>query len=364
MTLARRFAALPTPFAMHRGGSLPQGRIAYETWGRLNATRDNAVLLFTGLSPSAHAASSPEDPSAGWWEDILGPGKAIDTERWFVVCINSLGSCFGSTGPATPRPDGGEPWRLDFPELAVEDIARAGRETMRSLGIERIGAVAGASLGGMVALAFAALFPGVARRLISISGTAAASPLAIALRAVQREAVLRDPLWLAGQYDPERPPRTGLELARKVGTITYRSPLEWNERFGRQTLSGPPRDPQPFAAEFAIEGYLQAQATRFADSFDANCYLYLSRAMDRFDLSDHGTSLADIFRRAALQAALIIGVETDMLFPIGEQAVLADALRSGGVDTHFSALNCREGHDAFLVDTWKFSAVIAPFLNR
>lgn len=366
MTAARRFAALPSPFVMHRGGSLPQGRVAYETWGRLSSARDNALLLFTGLSPSAHAASSAEDTSEGWWEGIVGPGKAVDTNRWYVICVNSLGSCFGSSGPASTKPDSEQRWRLDFPELSIEDIARAGYEAMRSLGVERPAVVAGASLGGMAVLAFVALFPGCARRLISISGTAAASPLAIALRSVQREAILRDPQWLNGQYPEDQPPRHGMGIARKLGTITYRSPLEWNERFGRRPLMRE-RDryaTSDFAAEFAIEGYLDAQASKFASSFDANCYLYLSRAMDRFDLGSHGGSLADIFRRSALHDALIIGVETDMLFPIGEQAMLADALTEAGVTTHFKPLVCREGHDAFLVDIPQFSAAIGPFLAR
>jgi homoserine O-acetyltransferase len=352
---------------MYRGAALPGASIAYETWGSLNPTRDNAVLLFTGLSPSAHAASSPEDPREGWWESMLGPGRAIDTERWFVVCINSLGSCFGSSGPASLKPGSKQSWRLDFPELSVEDIARGGFETLRTLGVQRPAAVVGASLGGMAVLAFVALFPGCARRMICISGTAAASPLAIALRAVQREAILRDPQWQAGQYLPDKPPRNGMGLARKLGTITYRSPLEWNERFGRAPLtrdvlrSVPPT--AAFAPEFAIEGYLEAQAEKFASSFDANCYLYLSRAMDRFDVTAHANSLHEVFARAKLEAALVIGVTTDMLFPIGEQARIAEALRTAGVLTDFAPLQCREGHDAFLIDTAQFAPPVQHFLQ-
>ena len=367
MTDARRFAALPTPFTMQRGGTLPQGRVAFETWGTLNAAKDNTLLLFTGLSPSAHAASSALDSAEGWWEDMVGPAKALDTNRWFVVCINSLGSCFGSSGPASPKPGGEQPWRLEFPELSVEDIARAGYETLRTLGITRPAVVAGASLGGMVVLAFVGLYPGCAHRLVSISGTAAASPSAIALRSVQREAILRDPQWRGGNYPTDQPPRSGMSLARKLGTITYRSPMEWNERFGRSPLAAEFSErvaiAPEFAAEFAIEGYLEAQAVKFASSFDANCYLYLSRAMDRFDLAQHGPSVEETFRRAKLQDALIVGVETDMLFPIGEQRLLADALRAAGVPTTFQPLQCREGHDAFLVDIAQFSAVIAPFLR-
>lgn len=359
---ARQYASLSTPFPMQRGGSLREARVAFETWGTLNDARDNGMLLFTGLSPSAHAASSPADPSPGWWETMVGPGLALDSNRWFIVCVNSLGSCFGSTGPASAKPGTSDTWRLDFPDLAVEDIARAGHEAVRSLGVTRLAAVVGASLGGMAVLAFVALFPGVARRVISISGTAAASPLAIALRSVQREAILRDPHWRSGNYRPDSPPHNGMRVARKLGTITYRSALEWNERFGRQPIANDMPAGGPFDPEFAIEGYLDAQAGKFASSFDANCYLYLSRAMDRFDLSRHGASLREIFERARLEAALVIGVESDLLFPLGEQARVASALREAGVKTEFAPLVCREGHDAFLVDTARFAVPIREFL--
>src|SRR5579871_1129568 len=230
---ARRYASLPDPFPMWRGGALHGARIAYETWGKLNAARDNALLIFTGLSPSAHAAASPEDPGEGWWEGMIGPGLAIDTRRFFVICVNSLGSCFGSTGPASINPATGTAYRLSFPDLSVEDIARAGHEVLRSLGVERADTVLGPSLGGMVVLAFAAQFPGSARRMVSISGTAAASPFAIALRSIQREAILRDPDWSGGAYTDEKPPATGMRIARMLGMMTYRSATEWRERFGR-----------------------------------------------------------------------------------------------------------------------------------
>ena len=200
---------------MWRGGALHGASIAYETWGTLNAARDNALLLFTGLSPSAHAASSPEDPSEGWWQRMVGPGLAVDTDQFFVICINSLGSCFGSTGPASIDPATGKSYRLTFPDLSVEDIARAGHETVRSLGIERLDTVMGPSLGGMVVLAYAAQFPRAARRLVSISGTPAASPFAIALRSIQREAITSDPDWKQGQYTADKPPRNGQRRWRR-----------------------------------------------------------------------------------------------------------------------------------------------------
>ena len=355
--------ALPDPFPMYRGGALHGARIAYESWGQLNAARDNAIVLFTGLSPSAHAAATEADPSPGWWQRMIGPQLAIDTRRYFVMCINSLGSCFGSTGPASIDPATGERFRLNFPEVAVEDIARGGYEAMRALGIERAAVVMGASLGGTVVTAFAALFPQGARRLISISGSAAASPFAIALRSVQREAILRDPDWLGGNYAPEHPPRNGMRLARKLGTITYRSATEWRQRFGRQPIAGNALRASPFAPRFAVEGYLESQAERFTRIFDPNCYLYLSRAMDRFDLAEHGGSYRAALAGSALESALVLGVESDMLYPIHEQAAIAEALEQSGINTRFQRLPSLEGHDAFLVDIARFDAAIRAYLG-
>ncbi|TLY74897.1 MAG: homoserine O-acetyltransferase [Gammaproteobacteria bacterium] len=359
---ARQYASLPDPFPMWRGGMLHGARIAYETWGALNAARDNALLLFTGLSPPAHAASSPADPSDGWWQGMVGPRLAIDTERFFVICVNSLGSCFGSSGPASIDPATGKPYRLKFPDLSVEDIARAGFETVRSLGIERLDTVMGPSLGGMVVLAYAAQFPGAARRLVCISGTAAAAPFAIALRSIQREAITHDPDWAGGDYSAERPPLTGQRLARKLGTVTYRSAAEWQQRFGRAPIRDDMKSGDPFASEFAVQGYLEALAQRFVSAFDANCYLYISRSMDRFDLGVHGEAVS-VFRRAALSSALVIGVQSDLLFSLTEQQAVASSLAAAGVATRFAPLPCIEGHDAFLVDLDTFGREIGAFLR-
>ncbi|MGH8318824.1 MAG: homoserine O-acetyltransferase MetX [Steroidobacteraceae bacterium] len=359
---ARRYARLPDPFPMWRGGVLHGAEIAYETWGRLNAARDNALLLFTGLSPSAHAASSPQDPREGWWQRMLGPGLGIDTDRFFVVCVNSLGSCFGSTGPASIDPATGRPYRLSFPDLSVEDIARAGYEVASSLGIRRVDTIMGPSLGGMVVLAHAALFPGAARRLVSISGTLAAAPFSIALRSIQREAITGDPDWRDGNYATDRPPRTGMSLARKLGTVTYRSAEEWQQRFDRQPVRADLKSHEPFTAEFAVEGYLESQARRWVDAFDANCYLFLSRAMDRFDLGAHGEPV-EMLGKSGLEQALVIGVEADLLFSIAEQRAVAQTLETGGAVTRFAPLKCIEGHDSFLIDIERFGREIRAFLG-
>jgi homoserine O-acetyltransferase len=347
-------APLPDPFRLHRGGELPGGVIAYEAWGELNAARDNAVLLFTGLSPSAHAASSIQDSRPGWWELLIAAGGALDTNRYFIICVNSLGSCFGSTGPASIDPRTGCRYGKHFPELTVEDVARGGHAVLEHLGLRQVHAVLGPSLGGMTVLAFIALFPQAAKHLLSISGTAAASPYAIALRSLQREAVTLDAAWRDGDYLPESPPRAGLALARKIGTITYRSARELQQRFART--------PSAAGHDFAVQDYLAQQARKFVEAFDANCYLRLSRAMDLFDLTQHGDP-AMLFRRSSLQSALVIGVELDQLFSIEEQARIADALQAGGVTTTFARLDSLAGHDAFLVDFTSFAATIRRWFD-
>lgn len=360
----RRCVSLPDPFRLWRGGQLHGAQIEYECWGALNEARDNAVLLFTGLSPSAHAKSSEEQPAEGWWERMIGPDHAIDTNRFFLICVNSLGSCFGSTGPRSIDPATGAPYRLNFPELALEDIARGGYEVIQSLGIEQLCAVIGPSMGGMVVLAFASQFPRAARGLVSISGATTASAFAIALRSIQREAVCGDVDWRNGQYDFDRPPLAGLRLARKLGTVTYRSSAELCDRFGRARIKPSMRRSVPFAPEFSVEGYLEAQAERFARTFDANCYLYLSRAMDRFDLAEHGGGIAQVgLYGAALERALVIGVESDMLFTVGEQFAVAEILRSAGTRTRFVPLQCAQGHDSFLVEIEQFGTEIREFLD-
>jgi homoserine O-acetyltransferase len=363
---ARRFAWLPAPLRLYRGGVIEQPVVAYECWGQLNAARDNVVLVFTGLSPSAHAASSPADPKPGWWESMIGDGRPIDTRRFFVVCVNSLGSPFGSSGPASVDPRSGRAYGISFPEISVEDIAASAREALRTLGIERVAVVIGPSLGGMTVLAYCAQFPGEVDSLVTISGAASANPFTIALRSLQREMVRSDPAWRGGNYEPGRGPRLGLRLARKLGTITYRSAAEWDQRFGRRRVQETAGMPGDFRPQFEVESYLEHQAKRFADQFDANAYLYLSRAMDQFDLADHGGgSLPAAFAKFRLRRALVLGVETDMLFPVEQQRDIAEHLRAAGTPAvEFHAFPSLQGHDAFLVDLARFEPAIGQFLRE
>jgi len=359
-----RWLNLPSPFAMKRGGALHGARIAFETWGKLSAARDNAILLLTGLSPDAHAAHHLDNPAPGWWEAMLGPGQSIDTNRWHVICVNSLGSCKGSTGPASIHPATGEPYRLDFPELSIEDIANAAAHVVRALGIEQLACVIGNSMGGMTALALLARHPGIARAHINIAGAARALPFSIAIRSLQREAIRLDPNWNQGHYDDACYPESGMRMARKLGVISYRSALEWDGRFGRVRLDSDRRDDEdPFGLEFEVESYLEAHARRFVRRFDPNSYLYLSRAMDWFDLGEcTGGCIETGLAQLQVQTSLVIGVHTDILFPLAQQQQMADGLRAGNGAVQLLALPSPQGHDAFLVDIERFGPALTGFL--
>mgnify|MGYP002737275883 FL=1 len=359
-----RFIDLPDPFPMKRGGQLRGARVAYETWGTLDADAGNAVLILPGLSPNAHAAANAANPEPGWWEEMVGPGKPIDTDRWFVICVNPLGSCKGSTGPASPHPDDGQPWRLRFPDLSIEDIADSAVPVVRALGVEQLACVVGNSMGGMSALALLQRHPGIARSHVNISGAAQALPFSIAIRSLQREAIRLDPAWNWGDYDDERYPEAGMRMARKLGVITYRSALEWDGRFGRVRLDSDRRDDEdPFGMEFEVESYLEAHARKFVRRFDPNCYLYLGRSMDWYDIGDcAGGDTEAGLASIRVAKALAIGVHTDILFPIQQQRQIADGLRAGGAQTRFVPLESPQGHDAFLVDFERFGPVVRGFL--
>lgn len=359
-----RFHALSSPFPMKRGGSLQGARVAYETWGTLAADAGNAILIVTGLSPDAHAASHADNPAVGWWEPMLGPGKPIDTDRWFVICVNSLGSCKGSTGPASINPGTGQPYRLGFPELSIEDVANAAAEVVKALGITQLACLIGNSMGGMTALAVLLQHPGIARTHINISGSAQALPFSIAIRSLQREAIRLDPAWNNGDYDDAHYPESGMRMARKLGVITYRSALEWDGRFGRVRLDSEQTDDDPFGLEFQVESYLEGHARRFVRRFDPNCYLYLGRSMDWFDLAEYGNGdVAAGLANIRVERALAIGANTDILFPVEQQQQIADGLRAGGAQTRFIGMDSPQGHDAFLVDYDRFGPAVSQFLQ-
>jgi homoserine O-acetyltransferase len=366
VTAATRYATLigdygTSDFVLRRGGRLPEVTIAYESWGELSVNNDNVILLFTGLSASAHAASSAANPDPGWWEFMIGPGKAVDTNRFYVICVNVLGGCFGSTGPASINPKTGKPYGGDFPELTVEDMAKSGHHLMHELGIDHLHAVVGPSMGGMVALAYALQYPGEFDYLISISAATRALPFTIAMRSLQREIIRCDPKWNNGFYDPDDEPASGMLLARKLGLVSYRAAEEWHQRFDRARVKKERREGKPFEIEFEVESYLDYNARKFVGNFDANSYLYLSRAMDWFDVADHGGSVNAGLARIHVKKALIIGVTTDILFPIEQQKEIAEGLIKAGRNVEFVSIESINGHDAFLVDRDHFSPIISDF---
>ncbi len=363
MSDARKHVTLDGTFHMHRSGIIESPTLAYETWGELNAAKDNGILLFSGLSPSAHASSSAEDQSVGWWEDMIGSGLPLDTDRYFVICVNSLGSCFGSTGPASIDPVTGELYRLNFPVLSLEDVAESAWRVVQSLGIDVLDSVVGCSMGGMTGLALCARHPGSARSFISISSATRSLPFSIAVRSLQREMIRTDEKWQGGSYAIDDGPISGQRLARKLGMITYRSPEEWKQRFGRERTTDAHRPDDPFQIEFSVESYLEHHAQKFTGQFDPNCYLYLSHASDLFDLAEHGGSLENGFRRMNLERVMVIGVTTDILFPLEQQRELAEGFTAAGIDTELVELDCIRGHDSFLVDMDAFRPVICDFFE-
>lgn len=359
---ATQYLRLTAEFPMHRGGVLHDATLAYETWGELTAARDNAVLVCTGLSPSAHAASSALNSARGWWEDMIGPGRAIDTDRFFVVCVNSLGSCFGSTGPASINPASGDPYRTDFPVLSLEDIAEGCLRVLASLGVERLHTIVGPSMGGMTALALQLKQPEIADRFLALSTVCRAPPFSIALRSLQREIVRRDPQWAGGNYESPGP-LSGMRLARKLGMISYRSAVEWRDRFGRERVAASGEGADPFGIDFEVESYLEHHAMAFSGEFDANAYLYLSRAMDLFDVADYGGSVSAALSKIRTPTSLVIGVPTDILFPFEAQEELARGLDGHGRRCELIRIDSPLGHDAFLADMDRFRPVVADFFT-
>jgi homoserine O-acetyltransferase len=278
-------------FHFKHGGYIPRLDLAYETWGELNDQRSNAILLFTGISASSHACSTQSNSSKGWWEEFIGPGRALDTNKFFVVCANVLGGCYGSSGPSSTNPTTGERYAMTFPLVSIEDMIRAQFLLLDDLGVSRLHASVGASLGGMQSIMSAALYPDRVGRVISISSCLQTHPSSIAMRYVQRQILMGDPDWKDGQYYDISFPRMGMQHARVVGMIAYRSGPEWEQRFGhkRRDMDSPP----DFCQDFEIEYYLDKQGERFCEAYDPNSLLYISKAMDLFDMSDGYSSLEE-----------------------------------------------------------------------
>ncbi len=351
------------PFVCDWGGVLPELSLAWESWGELSPGADNAVLLHTGLSASSHARSQERNPNPGWWEEMVGPGLAIDTDRYFVLCTNLIGGCYGSTGPSSTDPATGNPYATDFPILTVQDMVRAQLLLLDHLGIQCLHASVGASLGGMQSLMLAALAPDRVQRLVSISAAACSHPQSIAMRFVQRQAVMADPDWNAGRYYGRSFPHRGLRVAREMGTLTYRSGPEWMERFGRRRSA----DEVPTLDEdFQVESYLAYQGDKFCLQYDPNSYLYISKAMDLFDITAADTSSqgAPCAQISDIKApALVIGVKSDILFPVWQQRELAGLLEAEALAVTYLELDSPYGHDTFLIEVEQVGAALGAHLS-
>ena len=346
------------------GAVLGPVTLAYETYGTLNAKKDNAILICHALSGDAHVAAHPEVPEQkpGWWEAAVGPGKAFDTDRYFVVCSNVIGSCYGSTGPASVDPRTGRPYGLSFPIVTVADMVEAQRLLVDALGIDRLLAVAGGSLGGMQALQWSVAYPERVRSAFVLAATASSSAQSIALNELARQAIYADANWDRGSYYGRIPPHAGLALARMVGHVTYLSEASMKAKFGRRLRH---REDYGFgfAPEFQIETYLQHQGHRFTERFDANSLLYVTKAIDYFDLAYGRTSLAEAFRGVAARF-LVVSFSSDWLYPPAQSQELVRALLQNDVEATYVEVRSDYGHDAFLLEIERLTGLMQDFLAQ
>ncbi|KAK1963159.1 homoserine O-acetyltransferase [Colletotrichum sublineola] len=412
------------PLLLDWGGVLPEFDIAYESWGKMNADKSNVILLHTGLSASSHAHSTESNPKPGWWEKFIGPGLALDTDKYHVICTNVIGGCYGSTGPSSIDPADGQRYATRFPILTMEDMVRAQFRLLDGLGVDKLYASVGSSMGGMQSLAAGVLFPNRVGRIVSISGCARSHPYSIAMRHTQRQVLMMDPSWNRGFYYGRVPPHAGMKLAREIATVTYRSGPEWEQRFGRRRAD--PSKPPALCPDFLIETYLDHAGEKFCLTYDPNSLLYVSKAMDLFDLgreNQMATNARRAEREKLMQSgvtptrndaacsltlpekpyeeqpesnagasdqtiemssrppedliaglaplrdtpALVIGVASDILFPAWQQREVAQALKLAGNRNvaHFELSEEMSffGHDTFLLDLKNIGGSLKNFLE-
>lgn len=358
-----RFGA-DMPLKLDSGKILSPFQVAYQTYGELNAARSNAVLICHALTGDQHVASdNPVTGKPGWWDVLIGPGKVIDTNRFFVICSNVIGGCLGSTGPATINPETGRPWGLDLPVVTIGDMVRAQVMLVDHLGIDRLFSVIGGSMGGMQVLQWASSYPERVHTALPIATGARHSSQNIAFHEVGRQAVMADPDWCGGRYiEAGKRPQKGLAVARMAAHITYLSEAALHRKFGRN-LQDRAALTFGFDADFQIESYLRHQGMSFVDRFDANSYLYMTRAMDYFDLAaDHGGRLADAFRATSTRFCLV-SFTSDWLFPTEESRSIVHALNAAGASVSFVEIETDRGHDAFLLDEPELFGAIDGFLR-
>ncbi len=358
---------LSAPFTFHNGSRLPGITIRYETYGRLNDSHSNAILICHALSGDHHCAGvhGVTDRKVGWWNHFIGPGKAVDTREYFVICTNCIGGCQGSTGPSSINPETGRPYGLSFPRVTIEDMVKAQAQLMDYLGIDKLHAVIGGSMGGMQVLEWAVQFPDRVDRIVPMATTACQSAQAIAFDEVGRQAIITDPKWRGGSYLPDEGPDVGLAVARMMAHITYLSDEGMAQKFGRsrRASEGGGANQDPFDVEFEVESYLRYQGQSFVNRFDANTYLYFTRALNLFDLPgrDSDRRLDRVFEIVKARS-LIIGFKSDWLFPPSQNRDIVHALTQAGKQASYAELEMEMGHDSFLLHAPELYDLVRGFL--
>ena len=355
------FAQPPHEIALENGERLGPVTLAYETYGKLNEDKSNAVLILHALSGDAHAAGFHKgDENPGWWDNMIGPGKAFDTDKYFIVCSNVVGGCKGSTGPSSINPKTSEPYGLAFPVITVRDMANAQKYLIDHLGIKRLLAVAGGSMGGMQVLEWMISYPERMCSAIPIATTIKHSPQQIAFNEVGRQAIMADPNWNGGDYYGGSLPASGLAVARMIGHITYMSDESMAEKFGRRLKGNKPDF--KFNADFEVEGYLHYRGNNFVKRFDANSYLYVTKAIDYFDAS-RSRKLGEIFKGIDVRI-LVIAFKSDWLYPAYQSQAIVKACKLAGIDVTYCEVDSTYGHDAFLLETEEETHLIKHFLEK
>jgi homoserine O-acetyltransferase/O-succinyltransferase len=364
MIVKTQYATFENELRLQSGTRLGSITLAYETYGKLNADKSNAIMILHALSGDAHVAGkhTANDPKPGWWDEAVGPGKTFDTSKYFVICSNVIGGCRGSIGPSSVNPRTGKPYGLTFPVLAITDMVEAQRLLLDHLGIETLLAVAGGSMGGMLALQWAVSYPNRVKSAIVLAATARVSPQSIALNEVARQAIYADPNWNHGDYYEGTPPNAGLAVARMIGHITYLSDASMREKFGRR-LQEREKYGYEFATEFAVENYLKYRGNSFTHRFDANSFLYLTKAIDYFDLSLGQSSLAEAFRHVTAKF-MVVSYSSDWLYPAAESEEMVRALLQNGIDATYVEIQSNYGHDAFLLEIERLAGLAHDFLHR
>jgi len=355
------FASPPDELELESGRKLGPITLAYEIYGRLNKQKSNAILILHALTGDAHAAGiHEEDGQTGWWDNMIGPGKAFDTEKYFIICSNVLGGCKGSTGPASINPHTGKPYGLEFPLITVKDMVNAQRCLIDHLEINKLLAAAGGSMGGMQALQWVVSYPERVCSVIPVATTITHSPQQIAFNEVGRQAIMADPNWNDGDYYGKDLPAKGLSVARMVGHITYMSDVSMNEKFGRRFKNE--KKPFKFSPEFEVERYLQYRGDNFISRFDPNSYLYTTKAIDYFDLANGNVLYAVL--KGIRAPFLVISFKSDWLYPPYQSQEIARACKLAGIEATYCELNSNYGHDAFLVEVDEQTHMIRHFLKK